>query len=283
MALRNLLLIVDETKACARRIDAALAMARTHDAHLTALYCVAEPWSPGPPIVPEAAVEEEHRLEAESTEKVLSAFRDKAERAGVHHDTRSVRSGAAAVGDTIALHARYADLAILGQVDPDDIPVAGRHVVEHVLLACGRPVLVIPYIGAPEQGGEVVFGRNIMVAWDASREAARAVGDALPILERADHVDLVTVDPVADAHRHGEEPGADIALELARHGVDVEVEQIAARDMRPGDVILARLADRGSDMLVMGAYAHSRVRELVLGGVTRSVLEQMTVPVLMSH
>lgn len=283
MALKNLLLILDETKACARRMDAALALARDHDAHLTALFCIAEPWTPGPPTVPLSAIELEHRQEARSADEVLGEFRDKAERQGARYDTRTVRSGARAVADTIALHARYADLAIIGQIDPDDVPVAGHHVVEHVLLACGRPVLVIPYIGAPGKKDEVVFGTNVMVAWDASREAARAVHDALPLLERAQHVDLVTVDPAPGAHRHGEESGADIALDLARHGVQVEVERLVSGDMKPGDVIPARLSDRGSDMLVMGAYAHSRVRELVLGGVTRSVLEQMTVPVLMSH
>lgn len=283
MALKNLLLVLDETEACARRMDAALAMARDHAAHLTALYCIGEPWMPGPPTVPAQLVEERRRLDSERADEVLERFHDKAKRSGVRYDSRTVRVGAGAVADTIALHARYADLAILGQIDPDDVPAAGRHLVEHVALGCGRPVLVIPYIGAPERGGEVVFGRNVMVAWDAGREAARAVYDALPVLERADHVDLLTVNPVAGARRHGDEPGADIALDLAHHGVDVEVQQLVAHDTEPGDVILARLSDRDSDMLVMGAYGHSRVRELVLGGVTRRVLEQMPVPVLMSH
>lgn len=283
MALKNLLLIVDDTRACARRMDAALAMARDHAAHLTALYCIGEPWMPGPPTVPGQWVEERRRVDSERADEVLKQFHDKAERSGVRYDTRTVRTGAGAVADTIALHARYADLAILGQIDPDDVPAAGRHLVEHVVLGCGRPVLVIPYIGAPGGDGEVVFGRNVMVAWDAGREAARAVYDALPILERADHVDLVTVNPVAGAHRHGDEPGADIALDLAHHDIDVEVQQLVAHDMEPGDTILSRLGDRGSDMLVMGAYGHSRMRELVLGGVTRSVLEQMPVPVLLSH
>ena len=122
-----------------------------------------------------------------------------------------------------------------------------------------------------------------MLAWDAGREAARAVSDAMPFLERAEQVTVMAVNPSSGEGDHGEEPGADIALHLARHGVKAEVHQTESPDISVGDELLSRIADDGSDMLVMGAYGHTRLRELVLGGVTRSILEQMTVPVLMSH
>ena len=150
-------------------------------------------------------------------------------------------------------------------------------------MRCGRPVLVVPYIGAVMRGAEPVIGRRIMVAWDAGREAARAVSDALPLLQQAERVDLIVVNAVKGAHRHGPEPGADIAQHLARHDVHVQVDHLQVHDLSPADTLLSLLSDRDSDLLVMGAYAHSRMREIVLGGVTRNMLEHMTVPVLMSH
>jgi nucleotide-binding universal stress UspA family protein len=150
--------------------------------------------------------------------------------------------------------------------------------VGDLVTSAGRPALVIPYIGAPEP-----FGRTVTIAWDAGREAARAVADAMPLLEKAEKVHLLTVNPRFGISGHGEEPGADIALHLARHGIQAEVNHSHARDMEVGDLVLSWLADSSSDLLVMGAYGHSRLRELVLGGVTRRLLDSMTVPVLMSH
>jgi len=122
-----------------------------------------------------------------------------------------------------------------------------------------------------------------LIAWNAGREAARAVRDALPLLKRMRSATVLVVDLKENPYGHGEEPGADIATHLARHGVKVEIDRWSIPDAKPAEVILSRAADYGSDLLVMGAYGHSRVRELVLGGVTRSILEQMTLPVLMSH
>lgn len=283
MAIRDLLLSIDETDASPAREDAALAFAARNDAHLAALYCIGEIDVQGWVNWTGSALEERRRLETERAEQIVDRFRKKAERAGVSYETRIVRVAAHMVASEIAVHARYADMAILGQVDPGSPPIAGRHVVEHVVLACGRPVLVIPYIGAPMRNGAVEFGRNVMVAWNASREATRAVNDAMPVLEQSAHADLVVVNPVHGSYGQGDEPGSDIALHLSRHGIDVEVQRFEVNDLEPGDTILARLADRDTDLLIMGAYGHSRMRELVLGGATRSVLGQMTVPVLMSH
>jgi nucleotide-binding universal stress UspA family protein len=120
-----------------------------------------------------------------------------------------------------------------------------------------------------------------MIAWDAGREAARAVHDALPVLERAKSVVVLVINPRRG--NHGAEPGADIALHLARHGIKVEAQNTEVKDLSVADALLSRLADQGIDLLVMGAYGHSRLRELVVGGVTRQLFQQMTVPVLMSH
>jgi len=122
-----------------------------------------------------------------------------------------------------------------------------------------------------------------MIAWDAGRESARAVSDALPLLKRAKAVEVAVFNPERRRRDHGEQPGADVSLYLARHGVKVTVAQQSGADFEVGAQVLSRAADTAADLIVMGAYGHSRVRELVLGGVTRTILESMTVPVLMSH
>lgn len=282
MALKNLLLHLDDTKACSKRIEAALALAADHGAHLAAVYCISQYDLPGWADMPSHLAKEQEQRERAHADQKLEEFAERAKRWGVEYETRSARARAGMVHQTISLHARYADLAILGQVDPDDPPAGGRDLVEHVVLSCGRPVLVVPYIGAPQENGQPSFGHNVMVGWDAGREATRAVNDALPILERAKNVDVVAVNPKKMGH-HGDDPGADIGLHLSRHNVKVNVQHMEARDIEAGDTILSRISDKGSDLLVIGAYGHSRLRDLVLGGVTESVLEHMTVPVLMSH
>ena len=122
-----------------------------------------------------------------------------------------------------------------------------------------------------------------MIAWDAGREAARAVSDALPLLKRAKAVEVAVFNAERRRREHGEQPGADVSLFLSRHGVKVTVAQQSGADFEVGAQVLSRAADTSADLIVMGAYGHSRVRELVLGGVTRTILESMTVPVLMSH
>jgi len=283
MTLRNLLVHLDTTAATDKRAEAAVALAAEHGAHLAALTCIGEILLPGWAQMPPEVLDQQRRLQEDSADSILAAFREKAERAGISYETRCTRVPANEIGREVALHTRYCDLAVLGQIDPDEAPAGGRQVVEQVALDSGRPVLVIPYIGAPERDGAVGFGREVMVAWDAGREAARAVNDALPILARAASTRLVVINPEAGGQRHGQEPGADIGLHLARHDIEVDVQTYDMPDLGPGEALLARVADAGCDLLVMGAYGHSRVRELVLGGATRTVLQHMTVPVLLSH
>jgi nucleotide-binding universal stress UspA family protein len=284
MALRNLLVHVDQTNDSPKRVDYAVQLAARENAHLTALYCVGEFLLPGWADVPGQVVAEQRRKETERGEAVLQQFRDTAEKQGISYETRMAEVPADSVADEVAVNARYSDLAILGQVNPDEIPTGGRHIVETVVMGAGRPVLVVPYIGAPKAAnGDLRIGRNIMVSWDAGREATRAVNDAMPFLERADKATVVAINPTRSFGRHGDEPGADIGLHIARHDVKVDVTHYNMGDMGPGDAMLSRVSDLDADMLVMGAYGHSRMREIILGGATRTILEHMTVPVLMSH
>jgi nucleotide-binding universal stress UspA family protein len=170
--------------------------------------------------------------------------------------------------------ARHTDLCVVGQPSEETPePEAGR-LVEAAFMDSGRPALVVPYIGAAPEPS-----RRILVAWNGSREAARAVHDALPFLLAPERTTVLIVDPQAQGSEVGEPPGAD----LARHGVRVEVKSVPGGGLVAGDAILAQAADEGADLLVMGGYGHSRLREMVLGGATRHLLVQMTLPVLLSH
>lgn len=177
----------------------------------------------------------------------------------------------------LPVHARYADLVVLGQAGPDP-STTPADLPETVALATGRPILVVPYIGVTKSPGKVV-----MLCWNASRESARAACDALPLLEAASKVVVLVVEPEISDTGHGAEPGADVAAWLARHGVEVIVQREAAPDADVGALILSRAADLDVDLIVMGVYGHSRMRELVLGGASRTMLGSMTVPILMSH
>ena len=280
MALRNLLVYLDSTKASSARGEVALKLAQRHEAHLTALAPTATPLVPGyiAGNFPDELLKMQEAEARDRAEAAAQAFRQAAEREGVAVETRVVSCTTANLTAVIALHARYADLTVMGQLDPDDPTPGGVTMVEDVIMTAGRPTLVVPYVGA-----WTAPGRHVMIAWDASREAARAAQDALPLLEAAEEVTILVVNPDKGDQDHGEQPGADIALHLARHGVKAKVQRSEVRDITVGEEILSRLADAGSDLLVMGAYGHSRLREVVLGGVTRTLLEEMTVPVLMSH
>jgi len=280
MAYRSILVHLDHDRGCAGRVAAAVEVARRLDAHLIGLYPTAEYVMPafaarGLP----AEVLEIHRRQAmERAEAGVAAFRKAAERGGIAYEARLEPCTDVDVPDVLSLHLRYADLAVLGQPNPQDPASPGRSLLENVVLACGRPALIVPFIGASKPPGG-----NVMIAWDGGREAARAVADSLPLLEAASSVSVMVVNASSGSADHGEEPGADIATHLARHGVKVEVHHSEASDISIGDALLSRISDEGTDLLVMGAYGHSRLRELVLGGVTRTILDHMTVPVLMSH
>jgi nucleotide-binding universal stress UspA family protein len=280
MAYRNILVHIDDTKASAGCVQAALALAQAHDAHLTGLYVIVEPGLPAfiAAEVPGDVLAQHRENARKAAEQAAERFRGELDRAGLKGECRIDGGLIENVAPIVALHARYADLVVVGQYPVDEEPATDRFMVENLALSSGRPALVIPYIGAPKG-----FGRTVTVTWDTGREAARAVADAMPLLERAERVHVLSVNPRSGISGHGEEPGADIALHLARHGIETEVNHTHAEDVGVGDVILSWLSDSGSDLLVMGAYGHSRLRELILGGVTRRILESMTVPVLLSH
>ena len=281
MSYKDLLVVLDSETASRERIDLAATLAECFAAHLVGLYPLPLPEVPShfgyyDPALLGPFFRELREKSKELSDKEREAFEHAASLRGLSAEWRAVEAGAES--DT-ALHARYVDLTILGQLDPDsgDANVI-RPRPEHVTLASGRPVLVVPYAGHFE-----TIGRRVLIGWNASREATRAVNDAMPLLTAAEVVTVLTIDAREGPDAHGELPGADISLHLARHGVKTTIERTVSAGIAAGEVLLSRAADLGADLLVIGAYGHSRVRELLLGGVTRSILQSMTLPVLMSH
>ena len=277
MSYKTILVHLDSGKRTAERVELALRLAETYDAHLVGQFALSAPRIPsyalaeaGPVVVAAEA-----RFRAEAARAAQALFQKVTARLGRSAEWRTTTRDALAA---MRLSSRYADLVVAGQRDPEDGLGMAPDFAEELVLSAGRPVLFVPYAGHFEH-----VGRRILVAWNTGREAARAVTDALPLLQRASVVQLVAFDPRRGGADHGDIPGADIGLVLARHGVKVAVEQQQSDEVDVGNQILSRAADLEADLIVMGAYGHSRVRELVLGGVTRTLLDTMTVPVSMSH
>ena len=278
MAFNDLLVHLNGSKHCDSRVDVAIKLAQTFDAHLTGVYTLPDFYVPTyvAAQLPVDMLNAQRALLEKERDKAKAAFVERMRKASVKWEWRAPEGDPS---EMASLSARYADLAVVGQNDPDEVlPEAEFDVPESVILDSGRPTLVVPYAGKFPAVGE-----RVLVAWNARPEASRAVNDALPLMARAKTVTVLVVNPKKGAEGHGDVPGADIALHLARHGIKAEASHIYADDIDVGDMILSRAADEGADLIVMGAYGHARLRELVLGGATRNLLEHMTVPVLMSH
>jgi nucleotide-binding universal stress UspA family protein len=283
MAIKDILVHLDDTPRAEVCLAVAARLAIRHGAHLTGLHVI-EPLSPDmfqgyPPGFGDlraSLIEHSRAAGLETAANVKAKFTDRMRRDGLQGEWRQVEGD---IGETVALHARYADFAVVGQRDPDasngaDItrmPIAG-------LMAAGRPMLVVPFAGSFE-----ALGDNVLVGWNASPESARAVNDALPLLHAARQVTVLAINPKRGIGGDGDVPAADIALHLARHGINAKAAHTVSDGIGDGDVLLSYAADIGADMLVCGMYSHSRLREAVFGGATRSLLTEMTVPVFMVH
>ncbi|MCO6415914.1 universal stress protein [Siccirubricoccus sp. KC 17139] len=280
MSLKDLLVHLDATERSAARLQFAADLARRHGAHLTGLFVVdavlpalAAADAGGVAAVGVIDALREEGLAAAA--KAEAAFRACLRREDLPGEWRQAEGS---IAEVVTQHARYADLTILGQASPDGMPPGAGTVIEQVLFGAGRPVLVVPYadsFGVP--------GERALIGWNASREAARAVRDALPLLVGAGTATVLVVSPGGAAGVHGEDPGADIARHLARHGVAVRVERSSGTEISVADILLNHAAELQADLLVIGGYGHSRLREWALGGVTRRLLQEMTLPVLLSH
>jgi nucleotide-binding universal stress UspA family protein len=282
MALKDILVHLDVTARSSTRLAVAARLAARHGAHLTGLHVIDIPsanyfYGSAMPFVPANPEEIIERMRADANAAaapVEAAFRDCLRRDGLQGEWRLIEGEPAA---TTALHARYADLCVVGQPNSSE-PQDSDAITVTAVMTSGRPVLAIPFAG-----DFPTIGARVLIAWNASREAARAVNDALPLLAGAEQVTVLAINPQRGLGGHGDVPAADIALHLARHGVKAEAAHTVSRDVADGEVLLSYAADVGADLIVAGAYGHSRARELVFGGVTRTLIAEMTAPVLLSH
>jgi nucleotide-binding universal stress UspA family protein len=256
--------------------DYAISMAAEFKAHLAGVAISCEPIVPGTIFDGYAAtLMAQHADEnRQAAQEVRAGFEELARKYAVAAEGHVIAGSIADVADGFARMARSYDLSVLPQSRPDGTGLETM-IIEAALFGSGRPLLIVPYI----QRSGLKLGRA-MACWDGSRNAARAINDAMPLLRRTSQIDVVTI---THDERRNEIAGADIAQHLARHGLKVEVKSIVDRDDNVSATILSYAADSGTDLIVMGGFGHSRLREFVLGGATRGMLESMTVPTLMAH
>jgi len=279
MSYKSILVHVDQTAPAAERIRLAAAIAEDNQAHLigTAMTGVSHlVFEEGAFNQNDPAFDHHLRNLRAYANKSLDDFTNLIKETRVSSVERRLMDDDAVTGMT--QQARYADLVVVGQFDPAcGVPGVMADFPESVVMNSVRPVLIMPHTrrfsAAP---------KKIVVAWDASMTATRAIMNALPLLKRTSRTDIVIFNPTVHPETHGEQPGADIALYLSRHGINVNV---ICRDTRvnEGEALLSYCADETMDLIVMGGYGHTRFREMVLGGATREILLSMTVPVLMTH
>jgi nucleotide-binding universal stress UspA family protein len=277
--IKDLLIAITHNRGDDAALAAGIVLAESHDAHIAALVCVpltipiTFEWS----AIPAELYTRVQDAERERGNSVAKRVRDALSRSSAKHEVRVVESQLMPPASVAALHARHADLAIVSGVSDETAGWADSMFLD-LLMESGRAVFVVPpqyLMKAPP--------RHVVVAWQPTREAARALHESLPLLRQAETVDVLVVDPVVGENRHGEEPGADIATHLARHGLRVRLVSRSRMGETAATVIVRQAMETGAELVVAGGYSHTRMREMVIGGVTRSLLEMCPVPVLLSH
>ncbi|SEP46668.1 Nucleotide-binding universal stress protein, UspA family [Rhodospirillales bacterium URHD0017] len=276
MGFKTILVHVDTGGSASARLKFSAELAARFAAHVTALY-VRQPFQApaftdaGPAMDSLYRTYENAAKADEAT--ATAAFGELVGGTGLSSDWR-VTDGLAE--EVVAAHARYVDLVVVGQAEPDSpATTTPADLAETVAISGERPVLIVPHIGVTKPPG-----KTVLLCWNGTREAARAATGALPILKQADKVILLLIDAKSDGD---EQPGANVARWLVRHGVKAVVQRDTAAGSSVGGVILSRAADQDADLIVMGLYGHSRMREWVLGGASRTLLASMTVPLLVAH
>ena len=256
------------------------ALAASNDAHIIGVYIIpsVEVYAVYGGIAMADVVDVQRQRYLSMASEVREKFEQTMARNSLSHEWRELDAISSSIGREFSQQCRLADMAIIGQVVADTSCGVEPGFAEYVVMDAGRPVLLLPRGKSFE-----TIGKKVVMGWNASREAARACFDALPLLSPDSEVDLVWVDPQKQRGVAGDVPGAELAATFARHDINVTAGPMPTADSDVGGALLMRAGDVGADLLVMGAYGHSRVREFVFGGATEHVLNNMTVPVLMSH
>jgi nucleotide-binding universal stress UspA family protein len=278
MSYKTIVVQLDTSEHTLRRLDCALHMAKRFGAHLSAVFT---DYASDPRFYYERAAAERYCTSLEQTcidrrKRVEKLFRARLAKTKVAGDWVANEMYAPI---SLARYAHCADLTITGQHDPDDPEayLADRY-PERLVLSAGGPVLVVPCTGPVNP-----LGSKVVVAWDGSREATRAVHDALPLMQLATHTVMVTINEKGE-DRDNRACVSDLLVALARQGARVEYREIQGVDgAGPGETLLSFASGFGANIIVMGAYGHSRWQELILGGMSRTVFASMRIPVLMSN
>lgn len=280
MSIKDILLIVDTGQSAESRIEFATGLSKRIGARLTGIYARPYPFPyaagfPDAALVGEIIIELE-RLDTEQQEKVKNLFQTIVNKQDIVGDWRSV------IGDPVeaaATSARYTDLIVTGQRDPEEVATSPWMASpEQVIVNSGRGVLIVPHAGT--YSSEI---KHILIAWNASREASRAVHESMPFLKSANRVTVALVNPQTSMAGHGADPGVDIATYLARHEVRVDLQRLWSGDTDPAAELLSCAFEIGADLMVAGCRGHSRLQDFLLGGTTRDLLRSMNLPILMAH
>jgi nucleotide-binding universal stress UspA family protein len=255
----------------------AVSIAAKHSAHVLGLAFAYESVIPGAMMggIPPEFIESQRSEAHDKAKSAIARFEAEARRSGVSFEHRILDASLSGAADQLGRLGRRFDLVVVGQ--PERQAAIPEEIIdEAALFESGRPVIFVPFI----QKGGIKLDR-VMMCWDGGRAATRAIADSLPLVNRAKQIEVVIV--ANDPAKSGEAPGADLGAHLARHNLKVDVKLITSPDIDVASTILSYAADSAADLIVMGGYGHSRLREFVLGGATRGILKAMTVPVLMSH
>jgi nucleotide-binding universal stress UspA family protein len=276
MTYKTILVHLNDSRRAEKVLEPAAELAVRFNAHLIGLHvCSAVPASPIP--MASSALGSIVAAERRNSEAIAETFKRMTTGQPYVAEWQLQKVSHLNLAAVVMERGRAADLIVAGQTDPEWDLSPVMDFPEHLALESGRPVLVIPYAGRYP-----TIGRRVVVAWKSSRESARAVFDALPLLLGAETVHILEVKERPD-DISTLAPDTSIAAALARHGMRPEVQTSIASEISIGDEILSRAADLDADLLVMGAYGHSRFRELVFGGTTRQIARHMTLPTLLSH
>lgn len=280
MAYKTILVSLNEVSRVPQLIAAAILLGRTFGAHIAGLYVV-----PAVQVYPsvgfEAApqvFEGNRTFFKDNAERVKTAFESAMKKEGLTFDFHLIDARTPIIADDVIANGRSADLVVVSATNPDEITGVERDFVEQTIMAVGRPVIVLPF-----KGEAMLSFKEVVLGWEGGREAARAAFDAMPILAAAKKVRVVRADPQKDPALRGAVAGADLAETLARHGVKAETQGFPTDGMDAGQALMRCADDSGAGLIVMGAYAHSRLTEFIFGGATRYVLTRLNRPVLMSH
>jgi len=274
MSIKSILLHLTGVETVDNCMEVALGLATDHGAQITAVYSILPVTPPTSFMgyIPPEFIERTRTQENENADAAIKKIEEAAAKVGVSLIAKKEDGYAL---DILNDHALSADLVILGQINPDDERASQyQYLADEFVVTSPQPVLIVPYAGKYQQ-----FGGHVLVAWNNTREASRAVHFAMPFLKKAEQVTLLSVNPSTD------QTNANTAMleHLKRHGVNAKLKVGHWEDVSVGNAILDSLVDMNADMLVMGAYGHSRIREMILGGATQEILEHMTAPVLFAH